>query len=138
MKKPKYDKDSSSNPFEKIQMDRRDFLKSVAVISAGIAAQSLTGPVFAANFTTRSFNPKNLIILLTDQERSLQWFPDGWAEANLPAFTSLKNTGVLFSRAYMNTSMCTPSRNTLFTGLYPAQHLSKDTLTEGFVQSEAE
>ena len=34
--------------------------------------------------------------------------------------------------------MCTPSRNTIFTGLYPAQHRSSDTLTEGFPQSEAE
>jgi len=34
--------------------------------------------------------------------------------------------------------MCTPARNTLFTGLFPAQHRSSDTLTEGFVQSEEE
>ena len=81
---------------------------------------------------------RNVIIFITDQEQALQWFPEGWAEANLPCLTRLRSKGVSFERAYTNTAMCTPARNTLFTGLYPAQHLGFDTLTEGFVQSEAE
>jgi arylsulfatase A-like enzyme len=81
---------------------------------------------------------RNVIIFLTDQERALQWFPPGWAAANLPCQTALANTGVTFSHAYTNTAMCTPARTTLFTGLYPAQHLSTNTLSEGNVQSESE
>jgi len=81
---------------------------------------------------------RNVIIFLADQEQSLRWFPKGWAEAHLPCFTRLAATGVSFNRAYTNTAMCTPARNTLFTGLYPAQHGGFDTLTEGFVQSEEE
>lgn len=81
---------------------------------------------------------RNVIIFLTDQERALQWFPPGWAAANLPCQTALASTGVTFSHAYTNTAMCTPARTTLFTGLYPAQHLSVNTLSEGNVQSESE
>lgn len=81
---------------------------------------------------------RNVIIFLTDQQRALQWFPAGWAEANLPFQTALALTGVTFNRAYTNTAMCTPARTTLFTGLYPAQHLSANTLSEGNVQSEGE
>lgn len=81
---------------------------------------------------------RNVIIFLTDQQRALQWFPPGWAEANLPFQTALASTGVTFNRAYTNTAMCTPARTTLFTGLYPAQHLSANTLSEGNVQSEEE
>lgn len=80
----------------------------------------------------------NLILFITDQERALQWFPTGWAAANLPAYTSLCANGVSFERACANSCMCTPSRNTLFTGLFPAQHRSPDTLTEGFPQSATE
>lgn len=92
----------------------------------------------AATVGTQATSGMNLILFITDQERALQWFPAGWAEKHLPAFTSLCANGVSFERAFANTCMCTPSRNTIFTGLFPAQHRSADTLTEGFPQSEAE
>lgn len=115
---------------------RRDFLKMVGGASAIMAAEGFLNiwPLQAAPAAPR----RNVIIFLTDQQRALQWFPPGWAEANLPFQTALSSTGVTFNRAYTNTAMCTPARTTLFTGLYPAQHLSVDTLSEGFVQSEAE
>lgn len=115
---------------------RRDFLKVTGGVGALMAAQGVDhlGPVRAESPPLN----RNVIIFITDQEQALQWFPEGWAEANLPCLTRLRSKGVSFERAYTNTAMCTPARNTLFTGLYPAQHLGFDTLTEGFVQSEAE
>jgi choline-sulfatase len=73
---------------------------------------------------------RNLILFLTDQERPTMWFPDGWEEEFRPALTELKRTGVSFDAAFSNTSMCTPARNTLFTGLYPAQHRCADTVQQ--------
>jgi choline-sulfatase len=81
---------------------------------------------------------RNIIIFTTDQQQELRWFPPGWEQANLPGLTRLRNKGVSFTRACTNTAMCTPSRTTLFTGLYPAQHLCTDTLSEGMSQSEEE
>lgn len=81
---------------------------------------------------------RNFILFTTDQQQHLRWFPEGWEEANLPGLTRLKNTGVTFTRAYTNTAMCTPSRTTMFTGLYPEQHRNFDTLSEGMTQSEEE
>jgi len=81
---------------------------------------------------------RNIIIFTTDQQQELRWFPEGWEEANLPGLARLRNKGVSFTRAYTNTAMCTPSRTTLFTGYYPAQHQSTDTLSEGMSQSELE
>jgi choline-sulfatase len=115
---------------------RRDFLKMVGGVGGLMAVQG------AVNFWPLQAAPepsgRNVIIFITDQQRALQWFPAGWAAANLPCQTALADTGVTFSRAFTNTAMCTPARTTLFTGLYPAQHLSADTLSEGNVQSEAE
>ncbi|MFY8216082.1 MAG: sulfatase-like hydrolase/transferase [Chthoniobacterales bacterium] len=122
----------NDHSFENIS--RRGFLKTVAGASAFVAAQGVVNAL-----TNKSVEPrKNLILVLTDQERSVQWFPEGWAEENLPAMTQLKNTGVTFQRASCNAAMCTPSRNTLFTGLFPAQHESYHTLTEDFEQSLSE
>jgi choline-sulfatase len=115
---------------------RREFLKMMGGAAALLAAEGSVNvwPLHAAPATLQ----RNVIIFLTDQQRALQWFPEGWAAANLPFENALTATGVTFQRAYTNTAMCTPARTTLFTGLYPAQHLSVDTLSEGNVQSEAE
>jgi hypothetical protein len=124
------------------QASRRAFLKSCATIGAVAAGHPLLN-VFVPGARADGGVPPatagmNLILFITDQERSLQWFPANWAATNLPAYTSLCANGVSFARAYANTCMCTPSRNTIFTGLFPAQHRSADTLTEGFPQSETE
>ncbi|EIQ01526.1 arylsulfatase A family protein [Opitutaceae bacterium TAV1] len=122
---------------------RRAFLKSCATAGAIAAGRPLVNLfVPSAHADDVPVPPAtagmNLILFLTDQERALQWFPAGWAAANLPAYTSLCANGVSFERACANTCMCTPSRNTIFTGLFPAQHRSPDTLTEGFPQSATE
>jgi arylsulfatase A-like enzyme len=129
---------SGGNPEQAGSADflRRDFLKMVGGACAIMAAEGAVNlwPLQAAPAAAQ----RNVIIFLTDQQRALQWFPTGWAAANLPFQSALAATGVTFNRAYTNTAMCTPARTTLFTGLYPAQHLSANTLSEGNVQSEEE
>ena len=121
-------------------LPRRDFLKMIGGAGALLATEGAVNlwPLQAAPAPRPAASQRNVIIFLTDQQRAMQWFPAGWAAANLPFQTALAGTGVTFNRAYTNTAMCTPARTTLFTGLYPAQHLSANTLSEGFVQSEAE
>ncbi len=117
---------------------RRDFLKMVGGSGALAAAEG------AVHFWPSQAQAKaiqqrrNFILFTTDQQQHLRWFPEGWEEANLPGLSRLKNTGVTFNRAYTNTVMCTPSRTTMFTGLYPEQHRNFDTLSEGMTQSEEE
>ncbi|MDF3057942.1 MAG: sulfatase [Rariglobus sp.] len=130
-----------STPFSR-QTSRRAFLKSCAAAGAVAAGHPLLN-IFVPGARADGGVPPatagmNLILFITDQERALQWFPSGWAATHLPAYTSLCASGVSFDRACANTCMCTPSRNTIFTGLFPAQHRSADTLTEGFPQSETE
>lgn len=117
-------------------LDRRGFLKTVGG-AAALAASYGFIEIPSARAQSGSTR-RNIILLLTDQERAIQWFPSGWTEAHLPNYTALRNTGVLFDRCCTNTAMCSPARNTIFTGLFPAQHESFDTLTEGFEQSESE
>ena len=64
----------------------------------------------------------NVLIIITDQEREVMHWPDGWAEANLPARRRLMANGLHFTRAQCNTAACSSSRATFLTGVYPAQH----------------
>ena len=73
---------------------------------------------------------KNLVVFITDQDRAIQHFPDNWSEDNLPGLTRLQKTGVTFDNAFCNACMCSPSRASLFTGNFPAQHGVKYTLEE--------
>src|SRR5687767_16037979 len=49
----------------------------------------------------------------------------------MPNDAELARTGLSFTNAFCNTCMCTPSRATLFSGQYPAQHGLPLTLTMG-------
>tara|TARA_R110000787_G_scaffold37940_3_gene95994 strand:+ start:859 stop:2451 length:1593 start_codon:yes stop_codon:yes gene_type:complete len=82
-------------------------------------------------------NP-DIIFIITDQERATQHFPVNWERENLPTLTKLKDNGFSFDRAFCNSCMCTPSRATLFTGTYPAQHRCTETLTTDGIYSPGE
>jgi len=49
----------------------------------------------------------------------------------MPNDAELRRTGLSFNNAFCNSAMCSPSRATLFTGRYPAEHGVTLTLTTG-------
>ncbi|MEI7938114.1 MAG: sulfatase-like hydrolase/transferase [Verrucomicrobiota bacterium] len=106
---------------------RRDFLKLSA---AAVLGSQFLGLVTQEARADQLPTKMNLLLILTDQERAMMWFPQDWESLNLPTMTRLKNNGLTFTRAFTATAMCSPSRNTLFTGLFPAQHRLVDTLVE--------
>uniref|UniRef100_A0A7S1ZUQ0 Sulfatase N-terminal domain-containing protein n=1 Tax=Trieres chinensis TaxID=1514140 RepID=A0A7S1ZUQ0_TRICV len=66
-------------------------------------------------------NKPNLLLIITDQERSLQHWPETFAQDHLPSMTRLANSGITFTRAYTGSCMCSPSRATFLTSQYPSQ-----------------
>jgi arylsulfatase A-like enzyme len=105
-------------------MKRRQFLKAA---TAGVSLPLLNILVPQAR-AARLDRPMNLVVFLTDQERSVQHFPAGWARDNLSCTNRLQSQGLTFNNAFCCAAMCSPSRATLFTGLFPAQHQVTDTL----------
>ncbi|HKH42685.1 MAG TPA: sulfatase-like hydrolase/transferase [Solirubrobacterales bacterium] len=79
----------------------------------------------------RSVRSPNFLVLITDQQRAPRHWPEdpGWLRELMPHDTELAGTGLGFRNAFCNTAMCSPSRASLFTGLYPAGHGMKLTLT---------
>ncbi|MGA7396830.1 MAG: sulfatase-like hydrolase/transferase [Solirubrobacterales bacterium] len=83
--------------------------------------------------TDQATRPPNLLLILTDQQRQPQHWPDDpeWLEALIPADTELARTGVTFTEACTATCMCSPSRASLLTGRWPSEHGVTLTLTQG-------
>ncbi len=73
----------------------------------------------------------NFLVIITDQERAPMHWPPGWADANLPSMRRLKRHGLDFRNAFINTCQCSPSRATLHTSTYPAEHLVTTTFGPG-------
>ncbi|MFN8112452.1 MAG: sulfatase-like hydrolase/transferase [Solirubrobacterales bacterium] len=73
----------------------------------------------------------NVLLLITDQQRRPMHWPDepGWVDALMPNCAELARTGLTFNNGFCNTAMCSPSRSTLFTGRFPAEHGVELTLT---------
>jgi choline-sulfatase len=111
------------------QMTRREILKAaaLAVPIVGISSHALAA---ARSDSKQRTVPKNVILFITDQERAIQYFPDGWERKNLPGLTRLKHNGVTFENAFTNACMCSPARSTLMSGYFPAQHGVKYTLEQ--------
>ncbi|HDL17611.1 MAG TPA: twin-arginine translocation signal domain-containing protein, partial [Bacteroidetes bacterium] len=111
------------------QTSRRRFLRQLAagggLTLAGIPiSKALSNP--GVKFPVKP----NFLFIITDQERYTQHFPEGWEETNLPNLVRLRKKGLSFTNAFCNSSMCSPSRATLLTGLYPEQHGVTGTLPE--------
>jgi len=123
-------------------LPRRTFLGGVgALVLAGVAdvatGAASAAPVKAAPADRFPQKP-NIVVIITDQERRPMYWPRGWADQNLPNRKRIADHGLTFDQAVCNTAMCSPSRSTFFTGLYPAQHGVTRTLTEGGTVSPTE
>ncbi len=77
--------------------------------------------------------PPNLVLLVTDQQRSPQHWPadPAWLDGLMPNDAELRRTGMTFDRAFIPTAMCSPCRASLLTGTYPSRHGVTLTLTRG-------
>lgn len=66
--------------------------------------------------------PPNLVVVLVDD---LRWDELGYQNyplARTPTIDSLAREGVVFENAFAVTPLCSPSRASLLTGLYPSSH----------------
>ncbi|MGF0226178.1 sulfatase-like hydrolase/transferase [Dietzia natronolimnaea] len=126
---------------------RRTFLGGTGLLLAAGAAgaafgsSAIPGTTPAAGAAVgegRIRRRPNIVIIMTDQERRPMFWPEGWAAQNLPQRQRLIDTGLSFNLNACNSTMCSPSRSTMFTGVYPAQHGVYRTLTSGGSLSDAE
>lgn len=122
-------------------LSRRNFLTAAAgaAVAGTVASVAPTAPASATPSTPGSMVSRpNVILFITDQERKPMHWPKGWADRNLPNRRRLISRGLSFENAFTAAAMCSPSRSTFFTGVYPAEHGVTSTLTEGGTVSPTE
>jgi choline-sulfatase len=117
--------------------------KQLLGTGAGAAAAAMLSPALgldkafaAAKGGGKGLGGKNVILFLTDQERLIQHFPRNWMRENLPGLRRLTRHGLSFESACTAACMCSPSRSSLMTGYFPAQHGVKYTLESNMEASE--
>ncbi|RLA53809.1 MAG: hypothetical protein DRR42_03650 [Gammaproteobacteria bacterium] len=66
----------------------------------------------------------NVVFIIVDDLNDYQGVFGGHPQAKTPNIDQLAQSGVTFKNAHSNVPICSPSRNSLFTGVYP--HDSKD------------
>ena len=60
----------------------------------------------------------NMLLIVSDEERRNDWLDGG----DLPAHQRLRADGLSFDRYFTHASPCSPSRASLYTGRYLAEH----------------
>lgn len=73
--------------------------------------------------------PKNLVFIFTDQQRYDTLKVYGNEKLQMPNLNQLAEESVVFRKAYVAQPVCTPSRGTILTGLYPHNHDSVENNT---------
>ncbi len=96
------------------QLSRRRLLQGMAAAAAG--APSI---LHAAR---RAGDKPNLLFLWTDQQRANTMAVYGNHRFRVPVMNDLASRSVVFEKAYVSQPVCTPSRSTIMTGLYPHQN----------------
>lgn len=99
---------------------------ATALLSQGASVER----ALSAPRDRRNVAGMNIILFISDQERAIQHFPKNWLRKNLPGMRRLRRNGLSFERAFTSACMCSPSRATMMTGFFPAQHGVKYTLEE--------
>src|ERR1700757_2558774 len=109
-------------------LTRKQLLGAGAVAAALSPSFGLGEALAAPKGGAKGLGGKNVILFLTDQERAIQHFSANWMWANLPGMRRLPRPGPTFETACTAACMCSPSRSSLMTGYFPAQHGVKSTL----------
>ncbi len=105
-------------------MNRRKVLAVVIVFAACFALQCGSSEPQPPAETTDS--RPNFLFILADQWRGDAIGADGNTFVHTPNIDRLASEGVRFANAYVAQAVCTPSRASLLTGVYPTTHRLND------------
>jgi choline-sulfatase len=119
-------------------LTRKELIGSGAAAAAAALLAQGTGveQALAAPRDKRKVAGMNIVLFISDQERAIQHFPKNWLRKHLPGMRRLRRHGISFERAFTSACMCSPSRATMMTGYFPAQHGVKYTLEEKMPNDE--
>ena len=95
---------------------RRQFVQQVALAAPGLVGSA------CGSLERQESPPPNIIVLVTDDQRWDMLGAAGNPIIQTPHMDRLAREGVLFENHFVTTSLCAPSRTSIFTGLYASCH----------------
>jgi arylsulfatase A-like enzyme len=99
---------------------------SMKTFTRRTALKGMVGAVAAApgflRAARRAGDKPNLLLVWTDQQRADTMAVYGNHRYRVPAMNQLASRSVVFEKCYVTQPVCTPSRSTVMTGLYPHQN----------------
>ena len=98
-------------------MNRRQFIRSAGVGTVGLALFGRRTHARAA----RSKRP-NILLLIGDDMTCEDSEPYGSRQVRTPNMARLAREGMCFDRMFTATAMCAPTRQQLYTGMYPVRN----------------
>jgi len=98
------------------RVTRRDFMKRGA---AAAPISALLPHILTSKSNARK---PNVLVLWTDEQRADTMAAYGNYAIHAPNLNKLADESVVFERAYVSQPVCTPSRSTVMTGLWPHQN----------------
>jgi arylsulfatase A-like enzyme len=102
--------------------------KAVMMKTTGMLAVFMVFLLFFINCSVREAGriseQPNVLLIIIDDLNDYEGSYGGHPQARTPNIDKLAASGTAFTNAHTNSPVCSPSRNSLFTGIYP--HTSKD------------
>lgn len=95
-----------------------------------LLATWIVGGVVASGPAVAAERPPNVLVILTDDQRADALGVAGHPHLKTPHIDRLAHEGVYFRRAFCTTSLCSPSRASILSGLYAHRHQVQDNFTE--------
>ena len=92
------------------------------ILVASVGALTSQGADLPSIKTRKSIKPRNVIFILTDDHRFDAMGFAGHPFLETPHLDSLAAGGVHLKNAFVTTSLCSPSRASILTGLYTHKH----------------
>ena len=95
-------------------MNRRNFLK----LAGGAAVLSTSGlaSLSAVNAAGGGENPRDVVLIITDQQHLDTIAAGGNPYINTPALDAILENGVSFTESYCSNPVCSPARSSIFSG----------------------
>lgn len=107
-------------------MKRREFLQKSGAALAGLALTQASGE--AVTSPAGSKRPPNFLFIQTDQQRWDALGASGNKHMHTPNLDKLASEGVRFDNCYVAQAVCSPSRASIISGLYPHAHKVIDNI----------
>jgi arylsulfatase A-like enzyme len=101
-------------------MRRRDFLRTIARGTAGMALSGCVHPSAHAQARQGESQP-NFVVIFTDDQGYSDLGCFGSRNIRTPHIDRMAHEGMKFTDFYVAAPVCTPSRAALMTGCYPTR-----------------